>query len=145
MRRCTTSNARCLANGRCPTARRQIALDTYVACCICTPVPSARLSSAAAMVLHAVSNGYAYGFDVMDETGLPSGTVYPALRRLEGLGLVKASWEKHEVAQKDLRPPRRYYELTGTGKEALAEAVKRYRMLGRASSAPRLRPIREAR
>ncbi len=97
------------------------------------------------MVLHAVSSGYAYGFDVMDETGLPSGTVYPALRRLEGLGLVKASWEKHEVAQKDLRPPRRYYELTGAGKEALADAVKRYRVLNRAFSGPRLRPVREGR
>jgi PadR family transcriptional regulator PadR len=94
-----------------------------------TPV---RLSTAATMVLQAIAHGYEYGFDVMDATGLPSGTVYPALRRLEALGLVDAHWEKHAVAQKELRPPRRYYEVTGAGKVALAEAVKRYPLLKRA-------------
>jgi hypothetical protein len=34
-------------------------------------------------VLHALARGYSYGFDIMGATGLPSGTVYPALRRLE--------------------------------------------------------------
>ncbi|MFN7929787.1 MAG: hypothetical protein U0Y68_17950 [Blastocatellia bacterium] len=39
-----------------------------------------------ALILQAVENGYRYGFDVMTITGLPSGTVYPALRRLEEAG-----------------------------------------------------------
>ena len=87
------------------------------------------LSYSATAILQAVANGYQYGFDIMDLTGLPSGTVYPALRRLEDNGLVISKWEKHEVAQKELRPPRKYYELTREGDAALSEAVKRYRLL----------------
>jgi DNA-binding PadR family transcriptional regulator len=94
-----------------------------------TPV---RLSAAASMVLQAVATGDGYGFDVMDATGLASGTVYPALRRLEALGLVDARWEKHALAQKALRPPRRYYEVTAAGKKALVVAIDRYPVLRRA-------------
>ena len=88
------------------------------------------LSFSATVILQAVANGYQYGFDIMDMTGLPGGTVYPALRRLEDMGYVLSKWEKHEIAQRELRPPRKYYEVTDDGDEALAEAVKRYRLLG---------------
>ena len=91
--------------------------------------PKAYLSHAAAVVLQALGSGYQYGFDIMDITGLPSGTVYPALRRLEQAGLIDSKWEKATIAQREQRPPRKYYELTPDGKEALAEAVKRYRLL----------------
>ncbi|HSL23900.1 MAG TPA: helix-turn-helix transcriptional regulator [Vicinamibacterales bacterium] len=80
----------------------------------------------------------------MDATGLPSGTVYPILRRLDKEALVRARWEKAELAQREQRPPRRYYELTASG-EALAEsAVQRYRALEGvpARSSRRLRPAR---
>jgi DNA-binding PadR family transcriptional regulator len=87
------------------------------------------LSYAAAAVLQAVASGYQYGFDIIDITGLPGGTVYPALRRLEGAGFVTSKWEKHSIAQAEQRPPRKYYEMTRAGHEALAEAVKRYRLL----------------
>ena len=87
------------------------------------------LSFSVAVILQALANGYQYGFDIMDITGLPSGTVYPALRRLEMTGLVRSKWEKHSIAQEEQRPPRKYYELTKQGHEALAEAVKRYRVL----------------
>ncbi|HKQ80163.1 MAG TPA: PadR family transcriptional regulator [Blastocatellia bacterium] len=90
------------------------------------------LSYAAAAVLQAVSSGYQYGFDIIDITGLPGGTVYPALRRLEGAGYVASKWEKHSIAQAEQRPPRKYYEMTRAGREALAEAVKRYRLLEQA-------------
>ena len=103
------------------------------------------LSYSVAVILQALANGYQYGFDIMDITGLPSGTVYPALRRLEEAGLVTSKWEKQDVAQRELRPPRKYYELKPGGREALAEAVKRYRLLERAApEAPRkLKPSRE--
>jgi DNA-binding PadR family transcriptional regulator len=87
------------------------------------------LSFSATVILQAVANGYQYGFDIMDMTGLPSGTVYPALRRLEDMGYVSSKWERHAIAQRELRPPRKYYEVTADGGEALAEAVKRYRLL----------------
>jgi DNA-binding PadR family transcriptional regulator len=87
------------------------------------------LSYAATVILQAVTSGYRYGFDIMDITGLPGGTVYPALRRLEQSGYIVSNWEKHTIAQQAQRPPRKYYELTKEGREALAEAVKRYRLL----------------
>ena len=88
------------------------------------------LTYSTAVILQAVANGYLYGFDIIDITGLPGGTVYPALRRLEEAGHLTSKWEKQGVAQAAQRPPRKYYELTRSGREALAEAVKRYRLLG---------------
>jgi len=87
------------------------------------------LSYTVAIILRTLENGYQYGFDIMDVTGLPSGTVYPALRRLEDAGLVKSKWEKHALAQAEARPPRKYYELTKAGREALVEALSRYRLV----------------
>jgi hypothetical protein len=86
------------------------------------------LSLSAIVVLQAIGNGYGYGFDVMDATGLPSGTVYPALRRMEASGLVKSKWENAALAQREQRPPRKYYEVTRSGQLALAEGVERYRL-----------------
>ena len=89
------------------------------------------LSLSAMVVLQAIANGYGYGFDVMDATGLPSGTVYPALRRMEAAGLVRSMWENAAVAQREQRPPRKYYDITRAGQLALAEGVKRYRLAPR--------------
>jgi PadR family transcriptional regulator PadR len=90
------------------------------------------LTYSTAVILQAVSNGYLYGFDIIDITGLPGGTVYPALRRLEDAGYLTSKWEAPHIAQSEPRPPRKYYELTRAGREALAEAVKRYRQLEQA-------------
>ncbi|MBO0722939.1 MAG: PadR family transcriptional regulator [Blastocatellia bacterium] len=87
------------------------------------------LTYSTAVILQAVSNGYLYGFDIIDITGLPGGTVYPALRRLEDAGYLSSKWEEPHIAQSEPRPPRKYYELTREGREALVEAVKRYRQL----------------
>ena len=57
----------------------------------------AKLSHTAAMILQAIHIGYLYGFSVMEQTGLPSGTVYPALRRLERDGLIRSEWEKQGI------------------------------------------------
>ena len=88
-----------------------------------------RLSITAVSVLHAIADGYQYGFDVIDQTGLPSGTVYPALSRLERDGLVKSAWENEQDAHADGRPARRYYKLTAPGVKALAETTSYYRGL----------------
>ena len=95
--------------------------------------PSA-LSYAAASILIAISNGHQYGFDVMDCTGLPSGTVYPALRRLEDAGCVSSLWERESLAQKDQRPVRKYYRVTRAGEATLQAALRRYPLLERAAS-----------
>lgn len=93
--------------------------------------PLTSLSYSAAVVLQAVANNYRYGFDIMDITGLPSGTVYPALRRMEQAGLVVSQWEGEATAQLEGRPARKYYEVTAEGRELLAEALKRYRHMER--------------
>ena len=87
------------------------------------------LTYTTAVILQAVANGYLYGFDIIDITGVPGGTVYPALRRLEDAGYLTSEWEEPSIAQSEPRPPRKYYELTREGRELLAEAVKRYRLL----------------
>ena len=67
----------------------------------------------------------------MDVTGLPSGTVYPALRKLERAGFVKSRWESERAARKEQRPARRYYVITAHGSEALADVVQRFKGLDR--------------
>jgi len=82
-----------------------------------------------ALILQALVNGYEYGFDIMDATGLPSGTVYSALRRLEAAGYVSSDWEDAKQAQQEQRPPRRNYVIRARGEEALVESRKRIRLL----------------
>ncbi|HSF18055.1 MAG TPA: PadR family transcriptional regulator [Vicinamibacteria bacterium] len=78
------------------------------------------------LVLEAVARGHHHGFQMMDVTGLPSGTVYPLLRRLEREGLVTARWEKTAVARREQRPPRRYYQLTAAGEAMRVQALERF-------------------
>ena len=75
---------------------------------------------------------------IMDATGLTSGTVYPALRRLEEAGYLTSKWEHPSISQAEPRPARKYYELTRTGRDALADALKRYRILEQ----PKLKKVR---
>ena len=82
----------------------------------------------AAAVLHAVAGGSRFGFDVIDATGLTSGTVYPALDRLEELGLLRSHWEDDDVARRQGRPARRYFAVTAAGSRALAAALERYKV-----------------
>ena len=82
-----------------------------------------------ALVLEALAVGRHHGFDIMDATDLPSGTVYPILRRIEEEGLVRARWERDGAARREQRPPRRYYELTAAGIGRLAEARARFRAM----------------
>ena len=91
----------------------------------------AKLSHTAAMILQAVSAGYVYGFSVMEMTGLPSGTVYPAMRRLERDELIRSHWEKQSIADAEQRPPRKYYEVTRAGKATLEASRKRYPLLAK--------------
>jgi PadR family transcriptional regulator PadR len=88
-----------------------------------------RLSHTAAMILQAVHAGYIYGFSIMEMTGLPSGTVYPAMRRLERDDLIRSSWEQQSIADAEQRPPRKYYKITRAGKITLEASRKRYPLL----------------
>lgn len=85
------------------------------------------LSYNGAVVLQAMTQGHRYGFEIMRAAHLPSGTVYPLLRRLEASALVVSRWEEGEDARREGRPPRRYYQATPEGVSALAEARQRVR------------------
>jgi PadR family transcriptional regulator, regulatory protein PadR len=53
-----------------------------------------------------------HGYDLLKQTGLSSGTLYPLLMRMTDGGLVEAEW--HEPAKVG-RPPRHAYRLTASG------------------------------
>ena len=52
------------------------------------------------------------------------GTLYRALGRLEGMGLLESRWEDPRIAARENRPGRRLYTLTAAGQTAAAEARK---------------------
>jgi transcriptional regulator len=75
------------------------------------------------IVLRLLRSGPANGWDVTQAIQVVSkgaleinyGSVYPALRRLEARGLVKAAW-----GTSDNNRRARYYELTAAGRKQLA-------------------------
>ena len=74
------------------------------------------------LLLSVLSAGPAHGYAVITALrtrsegtfDLPEGTVYPALHRLEGAGLLASSWSDADGRR------RRVYALTGKGEAALA-------------------------
>lgn len=97
---------------------------------------STKLSHTAAMILQAIDAGLIYGFGIMEKTGLPSGTVYPAMRRLENDKLICSRWERPSIALAEQRPPRKYYKLTASGAHALQASRNRYPLLERMIPSP---------
>lgn len=63
---------------------------------------------------------WCYGYELMERTGIASGTLYPMLIRLCDQGNLEARWvpSPHEG-----RPPRHAYRLTPSGL-ALARAIQ---------------------
>ncbi len=84
-----------------------------------------RLTHATALVLQALATNRRHGFQIMDVTGLPSGTVYPVLRRLERENAVESRWEDDEIASAAGRRPRRVYRLTESGQLVADRARQR--------------------
>lgn len=74
------------------------------------------------LLLAVLEAGPAHGYAVIEllqqrsggTLDLPTGTVYPALRRLEDAGLIKGTWSSVGGRR------RRTYALTATGRRALA-------------------------
>jgi PadR family transcriptional regulator, regulatory protein PadR len=75
-----------------------------------------------------------YGLQLRDETGLPSGTVYPIIARLEQAGWLESRWEEPARHEAEGRPRRRYYRLTRDGAERARLALAR-------SPRPGTRPV----
>jgi DNA-binding PadR family transcriptional regulator len=88
------------------------------------------LTYASGLVMEAIAYGISYGFQIIDGTGLPSGTVYPALRRLEAAGLIEGVWDR-KPANPAVGPPRKHYRLTEDGREHRSELRGRYPLLAK--------------
>jgi PadR family transcriptional regulator PadR len=73
-------------------------------------------------VLNALNGDRLYGYDIVrilrrhEGLIISDGTVYPILSRLKADGLVRATIEESPDG-----PPRKYYELTRAGRDALTE------------------------
>ena len=71
-----------------------------------------------------------YGYSLLtrlSESGLEidQGTLYPLMRRLESQGLLESSWRIEEAR------PRRYYQLSPQGRQALDKLTEEWRRLGK--------------
>lgn len=72
-------------------------------------------------ILSILKDGEAYTSDILDTLKdakmlVVEGTIYPLLTRLKNAGLLNYRWEESTSG-----PPRKYYELTETGKLFLNE------------------------
>jgi len=85
------------------------------------------------LVLSVLDSGAAHGFEIwrrLEEAGsgalrLKEGSLYPALYRLEGAGLIRSVWEKAAAERRGAR--RRVYHLTRKGTRRLNEGRAEWR------------------
>ncbi len=75
-----------------------------------------RISRAVSEILRALLAGKHFGWEIMQTTGLASGTVYPALKRLTEAGWIEWQWENGGR-------PRRCYTLTEQGRAEARKAL----------------------
>ncbi len=88
------------------------------------------------LLLATLEGGPRHGYAVMEALrassdgvfDLPTGTVYPALRRLERAALVRSGWSQASGRR------RRVYELTAAGRTALAQERVSWRRFSTAVS-----------
>jgi DNA-binding PadR family transcriptional regulator len=89
------------------------------------------------LLLASLEAGPRHGYAIMEalragsggQFDLPTGTVYPALRRLERAGLISGTWSAEAGRQ------RRVYELTPAGRGALAAERGTWRLFSAAVTA----------
>ena len=82
------------------------------------------------LLLSVLARGPGHGYEVITRLRdssegafeLPEGTVYPALHRLEGSGLLASNWEVVSGRR------RRIYQVTAAGQEALAQQADQWRI-----------------
>jgi DNA-binding PadR family transcriptional regulator len=75
-----------------------------------------------------------YGLQLIHDSGIPAGVMYPTLARLEAAGLINGTWEEiDEVAAGRRR--RRYFVLTLKGQTAAREWLRELAELGQSLGA----------
>ena len=81
------------------------------------------------IVLHLLAPGEAYGYEIVAKLtaetngtlAITDGTLYPVLYRLERAGFVSVRWE---TPQRGV--PRKYYQLTDTGRDELVRLKREW-------------------
>jgi transcriptional regulator len=89
------------------------------------------------LLLAALQPGPAHGYAVAETLrarsqgtfDLPEGTLYPALHRLEGAGLLASRWSEVNGRR------RRVYQLTAKGQKSLSSRQDEWRLFSRAVQA----------
>ena len=74
-----------------------------------------KLSAQTLAILKALADDpgvWRYGYDLVKQTGLQAGTLYPILMRLAARGQIESRWEP---ASRPGRPARHMYRLTADG------------------------------
>jgi DNA-binding PadR family transcriptional regulator len=64
-----------------------------------------------------------HGYDLAQDTGLKSGTLYPILMRLADRALLESRWQ--ETSERG-RPPRHMYRLTVSGLDYAKEQITQF-------------------
>ena len=81
------------------------------------------------LILKTLARGSEHGYGItcciLNASGsqlrVEEGSLYPALRRMEAAGLIRAEWRASENNRRA-----RYYEITKTGRKHLADVVERW-------------------
>jgi PadR family transcriptional regulator PadR len=87
-------------------------------------------ASSTPLVLAILAEEDSYGYAILQrvrelsggELEWTDGMLYPVLHRLERAGLVESRWQKAESGRR-----RKYYRVTGAGREQLAEERRQWR------------------
>jgi PadR family transcriptional regulator, regulatory protein PadR len=80
-----------------------------------------------------------YGRELIERTGLKSGTLYPVLARLEQAGWLESHWEETDP-QVAGRPRRRFYRLTAQGEPAARRELSLARSELAGNFSPKVNP-----
>ena len=89
------------------------------------------------LLLAVLAEGPAHGYAVIEALrsrsggtfDLPEGTIYPALHRLEGQGLLRSHWSEDSLRRK------RVYQLTPRGQQAFAKRQEEWKRFSKAVDA----------
>lgn len=72
-----------------------------------------------------------FGREIIKNTGLKSGSLYPILSRMQDMGLLTSTWEEEDAAAAAQRRPRRLYRLDPTNAQQAETALDEWQQAKR--------------
>ena len=94
-------------------------------------------ASSIPIILSILSRGESYGYEIIQQIREISdgnieykdGTLYPVLHKLEKKGMITAVWKTADTGRK-----RKYYQLSGTGKQTLSQEKENWTIINQIMS-----------